>query len=89
MGSIVTVVLLLLPFMAAVIVTFSNIVARPEALVENLKPVAVAGMFTDAGTGKFAEVLVSVATRPPGGASAEIIAAQRSSALESVLPVYN
>src|SRR5437588_738745 len=64
--------------MAAVIVTFSNVVARLEALVENLKPVAVAGMVTDAGTGKFADVLVRVATRPPTGASAEIIATQEA-----------
>jgi len=64
-----------LPFRVPVIVTFSNTVARVATVVENLKPVAVAGMVTDAGTGKFAEVLVRVATRPAAGASAERMAA--------------
>src|SRR6478672_1367126 len=52
-------------------VTFSRRVARLAAVVKNLKPVAVAGMLTDAGTGRFVELLARVATRPPAGASAE------------------
>ena len=52
-------------------VMFSRRLVRLAAVVENVKPVAVAGMLTEAGTGKFVELLVSVATRPPAGASAE------------------
>src|SRR3954464_1231975 len=72
----VTVVVFMFPFSVPVIVTSSTIVARLEAVVENLKPVAVAAMLTDAGTGRFAELLARVASKPPAGASAERVAAQ-------------
>src|SRR3982751_3504162 len=72
----VTVVVLIFPFSVPVIVTSSTRVARLEAVVENLKPVAAAGMVTDTGTGRFAELLARVATSPPAGASAESVAAQ-------------
>ena len=36
-----------------------------------MKPLPVAGMLTDAGTERLAELLVRVATRPPAGAWAE------------------
>src|SRR3954447_26309287 len=70
-GSIVTVVLRLFVFTTAVIVTFSMSVARLDTLAENVKPVAVAGIFTDEGTVTFGELLVKVATSPPAGACAD------------------
>ena len=76
LGSVVIATLFVAPETVAVTVAFSIAEIWDEAVAVNENEDELPGMFTEAGTVKFAEVLVNVADSPATGAAGERLPTQ-------------